>query len=155
MIYNADVASAAGIVQSKLALNAWTAYTPSWTSMSNPQPALNCGTLEGRWVQLGKTVHGSVYFVAASNTTFGTSWWFFTLPTTSATGHGLHGTGYAENNAVTGYIPMVRGVGAGDNRFLLMYGFQNIGEQNGYGPTLPFTWADNDYFYVGFTYETS
>jgi len=151
MIYNADVASAAGIVQSKLALADWAAYTPAWASFGT-QPALSNGTLTGRYVRLGDTVYGQVFFSAGSSTTFGTSWWTFSLPTAAQDSLSMQGSGYAENNGVTGYVVTARGTGSGD--FLLVWG-RNAGGgvTEYYSVNVPFAWATGDFFNVSFTYE--
>jgi hypothetical protein len=60
---------------------AWTAYTPTWSSAANPQPAIGNGTLTGAWKKIGRTVHFRIAATFGGTTTYGTSVWQFTLPT--------------------------------------------------------------------------
>ena len=62
------------------AADAWTAYTPTWTS-SGTAPALGNGTLTGRYQQNGKSAQYEIRLTAGSTTTFGTGNYNFSLPT--------------------------------------------------------------------------
>lgn len=64
-------------------LAAWTSYTPTWTS-SGTAPALGNGTLVGRHMKIGRTVHYQINLVMGSTTTYGTGNYSFDLPATSA-----------------------------------------------------------------------
>lgn len=81
-----DMAALAAAVDTLIAAapGAWASYVPVWSS-SGTAPALGNGTLTGRWVQIGKTVHAAVKLVAGSTTTFGTGGYSFTLPVAAAT----------------------------------------------------------------------
>jgi hypothetical protein len=54
-------------------------YTPEWTAATS-NPAIGDGTLEGRYVQRGKTCLVNILLVAGSTTTFGSGAWSFSLP---------------------------------------------------------------------------
>jgi len=155
-IHNADVAAAAALAQSKLALNAWSTYNPAWTS-SGTQPDISNGVLGGRYVQIGKTVHGRVAFWAGSSTTFGTGYWIFTLPVSAnASGRNwflaMHGSGYAENAAVLAYSLFPRGF---NGSTFIVATSETTGAQGLYAYNWPFTWGSGDYFRLGFTYEAA
>jgi hypothetical protein len=63
----------------------WVSYTPVWTAEGVTQPTLGNGSLTGRYVQIGKTVHMKLRLVFGSTTVVaGTSTWYFTLPVAAA-----------------------------------------------------------------------
>lgn len=51
---------------------AWSSYTPTWAAKGN-------GTIDGHYLQVGKTVHFSIVMVCGSTTDF-TTGWVVTLP---------------------------------------------------------------------------
>lgn len=58
----------------------WLTYTPSWTSAGTP-PAINNGTVEGRYRRDGTTLHIRVRMRSGSTTTYGSAnQWTFSLP---------------------------------------------------------------------------
>ncbi len=59
--------------------NAWTAYTPSWTSLGTA-PVLGNGTLAGRFKKFGKWGMFRLTLTAGTTTTFGTLAYRFSLP---------------------------------------------------------------------------
>ncbi|ARF75675.1 hypothetical protein B7C62_28035 [Kitasatospora albolonga] len=61
----------------------WTAYTPAWTS-SGTNPALGNGSITGRYMKIGRTVHVSILLVGGSTTTWGTGAYSIAAPFTSA-----------------------------------------------------------------------
>ncbi|GAA1283693.1 hypothetical protein [Streptomyces javensis] len=61
---------------------AWTSYTPTWTSSTNP--SLGNGTILGRYMKVGRTVTCHVNLVTGSTTTYGSGSYSFGLPATSA-----------------------------------------------------------------------
>jgi hypothetical protein len=60
-------------------IGAWQTYAPTWTT-SGTAPAIGNGSISGRYVQFGKTVHFKILFTAGTTTTFGTGTWSFSLP---------------------------------------------------------------------------
>lgn len=64
-----------------LTSQAWTSYTPSWTS-SGTAPALGNGTLTGRYrlVNGSNMIEVRVSFTAGSTSTYGTGSWRFSVP---------------------------------------------------------------------------
>lgn len=63
--------------------SAWQSYTPTWTA-STTNPTIGNGSLVGRYMRIGKTVHVSITIAGGSTTTAGTGTYLFGLPTTSA-----------------------------------------------------------------------
>jgi len=61
-------------------VNAWTAYTPIWTTNAS-SPAVGNGSLSGKYKWTGNTVNVHVNLSVGSTTTFGSGFWLFTLPT--------------------------------------------------------------------------
>jgi hypothetical protein len=125
----------------------WTSYTPSWIA-SGTAPSLGNGTLQGTYLQVGKIVYVIISFKAGSTTTFGTGVWSFSLPffmkTLGAGAMGFPAGGYAEDFAVAGYS-LQSGVTGGNTIFTQTTAGADI------SPTVPFTWATNDFFNIYLT----
>ena len=66
-----------GIVDTDL--GKWQSYTVSWTA-STTNPSIGNGILNGRYVQIGKTVMGTIEMIVGSTTTYGSGGWYFSLP---------------------------------------------------------------------------
>ena len=60
--------------------NAWTSYTPVWTTDSSPQPAIGSGTLTGKYKAIGKSVFFTIKLNYAADTSGGNGAWHFSLP---------------------------------------------------------------------------
>ncbi|MFF3300975.1 hypothetical protein [Streptomyces sp. NPDC002908] len=63
--------------------DAWSTYTPTWTS-SGTNPSLGNGTLTGRYIKIGRTCTASILLTTGSTTTYGTGTYLFSLPFTAA-----------------------------------------------------------------------
>lgn len=63
----------------KALTEAWTSYTPTWSS-SGTAPAINNGTIVGGYMQAGKYVGFRALITVGSTTTFGTGVLSLTLP---------------------------------------------------------------------------
>lgn len=63
----------------------WADYNPVWTTDGTP-PSIGNGSVTGtyRFPNESDLVHAQVRFIAGSTTTYGTSFWSFSLPTTAA-----------------------------------------------------------------------
>jgi hypothetical protein len=61
---------------------AWTDYTPTWTAETGGTPAVNNGSLTGRYLKVGRSVDFLIKLVVGSTTTFGSANanWAFGLP---------------------------------------------------------------------------
>ena len=58
-------------------------YTPTWNA-GTTNPTLGNGTLVGRYVQIGKTVHATISLTFGSTTTIGSGAYTFGLPVAAA-----------------------------------------------------------------------
>lgn len=84
--------------------NAWKTYTPSWTS-AGTAPSLGNGTVTGRYMKVGRTVHVSIELTAGSTTTYGTSSYRLSLPFTAATSmEQFLGVRYFDTSGGTAYM---------------------------------------------------
>lgn len=127
----------------------WTSYTPSWFA-SGTAPALNNGTITGKYRTVGKTVDFRILLIMGSTTTYGTGVYNFTLPsapnlsTWEAVGSGV----FTDTSA-------------GDHYGLVAYysGGSNVSASNGsagrLSSTLPFTWANTDILSIIGRYTTT
>lgn len=134
----------------------WHTYTPTWTT-SGTSPSLGNGTLTGRYMKIGRTVHVVVEFTAGSTTTFGTGTWSFTLPLTAGGAGNLLPIGfvYFEDVGVAGYLGAMR------KETSTTFIPATIGTASTYAGldvtsnTKPFSWGNTDYFKAAGTYETN
>lgn len=78
---NEMMAAIDALLVSRLPPTTYTAYTPTWYGAGG-NPAILNGTIAGRWVQVGKTVHAYAKITAGSSTTFGSGAWGISLPST-------------------------------------------------------------------------
>ena len=140
---------------------AWTPYTPSWTAGSGSGQSINNGTLNGRYVQIGKTIIGRIFMKWGNTTTAGTAnGWYFSLPINNSTtdyptNHHAVGTIYVEDSGVTAYFGQARILSSGQNKIyvnVLNASGTYVGD-SGLTATNPFAWATNDFISVEFIYE--
>ena len=98
----ADSTAAAGVAwKASSTLYAWAAYTPTITG--NTAFTLGNGTLNGRYVQIGKTVTATVNLVLGTTTVLPTSFTFVSLPVTAANTYAVGATHYEDSPAGTNY----------------------------------------------------
>ena len=132
----------------------WDTYTPTWTAATT-NPAIGNGTIEGRYSQNGKTVHGYVRIKAGSTTTFGSGGWRVSLPVQPRTALDTTeayavGTAYYENDGIQGYTngAQCRLRHNGTTWVLdMIYNNAEVTSSN------PFSWGTDDYVILEFTYE--
>lgn len=141
----------------------WTTYTPTWTATTSTNPAIGNGTLNGRYLLIGKTCFVRILVKMGSTTTYGTAnAWLFALPfnwsTTFYPSHhfpfgnaqywdtsagslyaGRVRTSYAYSNKVIGIVPNTAGTYVSHNAL---------------ANNVPFTWATGDIITMTFKYET-
>lgn len=68
--------------------NDWVPYIPIWTSVSDPQPAIVGGTLEGKYLLKNRICHLRIKLAFAGSTTYGTgNTWWWSAPWAYAQGH--------------------------------------------------------------------
>jgi hypothetical protein len=133
----------------------WQAYTPVWTA-TGTAPSLGNGLLTGRYSISGDTVRFEIMFVPGSTTTFGTGVWFFSLP---VTGHADYGGSNrypvsmptrAIDNSTGSYRNAVSHFQTASTIFASVAADGAISQ---YGPTTPFTWAQDDRLMITGSYE--
>lgn len=129
--------------------DAWTPYTPAWTSLG-VAPALGNGTLTGAYAKIGRTVHYRIEFTAGSTTTYGTSVYLFSLPFTAADA-GLSPMGRACIQDVSAAVQF--------NRDALLWTATTVLLQSEAGANVtnlvPMTWANGDKVKIKGTYEAT
>lgn len=148
-----DMAALAAAVDTLIAAapGAWANYVPVWSS-SGTAPALGNGTISGRWVQIGKTVHVKVRLVAGSTTTFGTGGYSISLPVAASTNVDSVGAAYLNDASAGGGghyngITVVRTVTP--TTFLILEASSHA-QLSAVGPV---TWANTDAWDFSLTYE--
>lgn len=129
--------------------DAWTAYTPTWTS-SGTAPAIGNGTLTGAYLKAGKLVVFRLKLTIGSTTTVGTSTYRFGLPVAAI---GLD-------------VPVGQGLvfdtSASDRRFCGAYTtattevtLRTTNDNAVVSATGPFAWATGDTIDITGTYQAS
>lgn len=129
---------------------AWSNYTPTWGG----GPTLGNGTIDGRYVQVGKVVHAHVRLVAGSTTTFAGTTWTFSLPVTASTAMGtLIGIGTATILDVSPFTLYAAIVRLNSTTEVQLDTTQTPTQQ--VQQTIPITYAVNDAIRFSFTYEAA
>jgi hypothetical protein len=125
-------------------------FTPTWTA-SVTNPVLGNGTLEGKYMRVGKQCFAKYRLVAGSTTTFGSGEWVFGLPFAAqldGINIGMIAGGYSEDNAVAGH--RIYGVLVNTSGQLRVLSGTGI---TPYNSTTPFTWGNTDYMQFAIVYE--
>lgn len=149
-ITDANIASAAAIATSKLALSsASTSYTPSWTNLT-----VGNGTATGTYFQVGKIVFGRVSIVFGSTTSISGAVSFSLPVTASSTTYPTAaspniGTGTLLDSGTSTINALA--VLATTTTIKVRYGTT----QTDLGATAPFTWETNDTIFIQFIYEAA
>ena len=152
---NANISASAAIGQSKVAFDAWQTYVPVWTS-SGTAPALNNGTVTGKYVQIGKTVVFNFTWAAGTTTTFGTGNYSFSLPVT-AQNPGVYPIGQCLANDNSGAVYLAAPVLLNDATHVsIQYPVTwPTGAVTSVAQTIPWTWANLDYIRCSGVYEAA
>lgn len=132
-------------------VDAWTAYTPAWTS-SGAAPTLGDGTIGGRYTKVGRKVTARGTLTIGSTTTFGSGFYFFSLPIPWL---GDLQTPYGPvwiRDSSTGFDYNVMAVAQTSTTFLLRRG---AGSATIATSTEPFTFAVGDWIAWNLTYEAA
>lgn len=124
---------------------AWTSYTPVWTA-NGTAVSLGNGTIVGAYRQLGKTVDARIVLTMGSTTTFGTSFYLFTIPVTAANLLSLGSAkfldfGTQDRNGTSYLFDTTHAVAT-----------SNAGAA---GQLVPHTWAVSDTFMIEICYEAA
>lgn len=121
-------------------------WTVAWTGTSS-NPSIGSGTLTGRYIKIGSVVHAWVHMIIASDTTFGSGTYGWSLPYASAASPGRTTGSVWCLDSGTGYF-----MGSCQMRDSSseMYCYTTTSL---FGPTSPFTWADGDQLVIQITYR--
>jgi len=128
-----------------IAAGNWQAYTPVWTSLSNPQPAIGNGNISARWRRVGDSLEVLLTLTAGSTSSFGTDEWYFSLPPglTLGSAAGPLGTAMAyDSSAAQAYFGSV--LAQGTDRVRILTGLN-------WRSSHPMAWASGDYIFLRFT----
>ena len=125
-------------------------YTPTWFA-STTNPTLGNGTLVGRYVQIGKTVHATISLTFGSSTAIGNGGYTFGLPVAAANGsiqYPVGGARLRDNSPSTyamrtAYLNSATAVAIASESGLL------VGHSN------PWTMAAGDIINISMTYEAA
>jgi len=124
-------------------------YTPTWTAAA-VNPAIGNGTLTGRYVQRGKTCWVELNLVAGGTTTFGTGVYSWALPLTAASADKIHLSGEILDSGTAFWMAFSRGSGGTTGTVTVGSAGSTTASSD---PTVPMTWATNDYLRLGGEYE--
>lgn len=130
--------------------DAWTSFTPTWTS-SGTAVSLGNGVLSGVYMNTGKLCIARIFLTMGSTTTYGTGNYAFVMPFASTAG--------------AQWVPL-GGCTCRDASAGLTYGLQAFtagtssasgGNDSGgrLGQLVPFTWANTDTLALQLTFETA
>lgn len=136
--------------------DAYTAYTPVWTS-DGTAPALGNATVTAVYKKVGRFVHYIGKVVMGSSSTYGTGSYSFSLPYTQSTNQltvALGGIAYLFDSSATAYMlatPLLTAA----NKFIITYPATYGGTYTGAGQLAPWTWATSDQITWNITYEAA
>lgn len=126
------------------------AYTPTWTAVS-VNPALGNGTITGRYVRIGNTVHVNIRLVIGTTTTLGTGAWFFSLPFTGDVAiQNYTGTAYLLHTGISEYAGVVKWDSSNGARI-----FTGAQPATTVAAAVPFAWAATDELDIQITYPVA
>lgn len=133
----------------------WSPYTPTVSTISNPQPS--GWTQIGFYRQEGKLVTAR-FTVSAPATNLGTGRYLIALPTPAAASYPPSGTiignVYFEDLGTTGFIGFAT-IYAGSSTMTVGYMGAGSTLYNAIAPTLPFTWGLGDFITGEILYEAA
>jgi hypothetical protein len=111
---------------------------------------LGDGTIDGRYKQVGKTVHFYINILMGSTTTFGAGNWRVSLPVTAQNAFNVIANAMYLDNTTQWYEGSAFNSFTGSTTTLTMY-YTNTTVSN----ISPFTWVAGDYLIITGTYEAS
>lgn len=130
----------------------FTQYTPVWAS-SGTQPAIGNGTINGRYLQLGKLVYGTIVLTMGSTTTYGTGSYTFTRPITAQANNSglfLSSVDVFDSSAGAVYKGALRTGGTAP-----LIPVTLASPTADYAATVPVTFATSDTITIAFLYEAA
>ena len=133
-------------------LGKWQSYTVSWTAATT-NPAIGNGTLNGKYVQIGKIVTCNIYLLVGSTTTFGSGVYGFSLPkTVYSSALWSVGNFIANDNSANGWYSGQTIVVGGDTKIIT---FIRDGISSYLSYNTPHVWASGDSLFISLTYEVA
>lgn len=132
--------------------DAWTSFTPTWTS-STP-PVINNGTIDGKWAQAGKLTFVRVVITMGSTTTYGTGSYSITLPADTLVNHQPL-KGLLFDTSAGGFYDMVAIRNAASSCALLVEPTTAGNAHRAVSGTVPFTFATGDKIIFSDVYEAA
>jgi hypothetical protein len=137
--------------------SSWQSYVPVWGSNgTQPNLATNGGTISGKYIKIGKTVHYNIVLNLASGLGLGTGARYnFTLPLPNINSYPV-ATGFLFDSSANQYYPLLgRTSGASiDTPWWSLTGPNGLtgGAAGAATPVVP---AAGDFYFFNGTYETS
>jgi hypothetical protein len=147
---------AAGAVTSAKIGVTTSSYTPAWSS-SGTQPSLGNGSVNGRYIQVGKLIFAYMSLTAGSTSTFGTGSYYLSLPVQAAStamlwiGHGR----LVDSGTATYKLTVYPGSSAGTVGIVVEVVSGSTITFNGVSATSPFTMTNGDFFELAVVYEAA
>lgn len=140
---------------------AWQSFTPSWTGAGG-NPAIGNGTINGKYIQTGKTVDFKIDITAGATTTYGSGTYRFSFPVTPATPSAtqdLMPIGNAHvKSAVSGNFYCWAIVRTAITSYFELFYLTGIGGSSGGASvtaTAPYTFAVNDAIQITGSFEAA
>lgn len=137
--------------------DAWSSFSPNWTTSSGTAPAIGDGTLTGRYHQVGKTVFFNIVLSAGSTTTFGSGTsadtvglWQFDLPVQAL--EAFAATTSLRDNSLPANVSSsadCRNTSGGTNAIIRV----NVPSGTAVNAQRPFVWASGDTMKISGVYE--
>jgi hypothetical protein len=134
------------------AFGAWNSFTTTWGS-GGTAPAIGNGTIASSYSQIGKTVSFRIVLTAGSTTTFGTSYYTFTVPVTAASGatgsYTPIGNAFASDTSASLYYAATT-ILANTTQVFARYQTSGL-----FGQLTPVTFANTDIIAIQGTYQAA
>lgn len=129
------------------------AYTPVWTA-STSNPTLGNGTLQGRYIQIGKLVVVFITFIFGSTSSFGVGNHYFSLPFEAQSSGGGLFDGFARfrDNGVANYF-RIAGIATPLSSTEIRLFTSLTGNDTNWTSTSPFSMGVNDTLVIQLMYE--
>lgn len=130
-----------------LEISAFNTFATTWAS-SGTQPAIGNGTLDCRWIRMGRCVVAHYGLVTGSTTTYGTGAYSLSLPVARNTTTRQGGGGHLFDTSASAY-------NASTPRCTAQT-FNIVAATGGLvTPSIPWTWATGDEMHFAVIYEAS
>ena len=124
-------------------------YTPTWNAATT-NPTLGNGTLVGRYVQIGKTVHCTISLTFGSSTSIGSGAYTFSLPVPASASQQLPvGGARLRDNSAPAYNMRTSYLLGSTSIAMASESGLNVGHNN------PWTFATGDIINISMTYEAA